>query len=61
MLDIALVFSFRLGGLVDFVEADGGFKHEQDVEALFANLADDAGDLIGLAHRFVDSLRPASG
>jgi hypothetical protein len=43
-----------LGFFIDFVEADRSFEHEQDVETLFAYLTDDAGNLIGLAHRFVD-------
>jgi hypothetical protein len=51
---VGVGFRIGFGGLVDFIEADGGFEHEEDVEALLANLADDAGDLIGLADRFVD-------
>ena len=48
-------FGFGVFGVVfGFVEADGGFKHEEDVEALLANLADYAGDGVGLGYGLVD-------
>lgn len=44
------------GLLLHFIEPDGGFQHQQDVEALFANVLDHLGDLLGLGNRFVDGL-----
>jgi hypothetical protein len=35
----------RGGFFFEFVEADGRFEHQHYVEALFANLADDSGDV----------------
>ena len=49
-----LVAFFGFGVVFGFVEADGGFKHEEDVEALLANLADYAGDGVGLGYGLVD-------
>jgi hypothetical protein len=40
----------------DFVQADGRFKHEEHVEALLANLANDAGDLVGFTDGLVNRL-----
>jgi hypothetical protein len=45
---------FGLG--FNFIQADGGFKHEEDVEALLANVFDDAGDLLRLGDRLVNCL-----
>ena len=50
VIGVDCVFGF----LFDLVEADGGFQHEEDVEALLADFADDAGDLVGLADGLVD-------
>jgi len=44
------------GLLLDLVEADGGFQHEEDFETLAANIGDDAGNLLGLGDAFVDRL-----
>jgi hypothetical protein len=40
--------------VVDFVEAYGGFEHEHDVEALLADLAHNGGNLVRIAHGFMD-------
>ena len=41
---------------VDFIEADGGLEHQQDVEAVFADVLHHSGDLLAFNDRFVDSL-----
>lgn len=45
---------FERGGIVYLVEADGGFEHEEDVEALLADVFDDSGDVLGLGDGLVD-------
>jgi hypothetical protein len=40
----------------DVVEADGGFEHQQHVEAVLADVLDHAGDLLTLDDRLVDGL-----
>lgn len=42
------------GLLRDFVEADGGLKHEEDIEAVLADVLDDAGDLFAFNDGLVD-------
>src|ERR1039457_5729908 len=37
-----------------FVEADGGLKHEQYIEAVLADILHDTGDLFSLDHRLMD-------
>ena len=44
-----------LGFRLNFIEADGGFKHKKDVEALLPDILDDAGDVLGLGDGLVDS------
>ena len=52
------VFVGGLGGLfgfcLDLVEADGGLKHEEDIKTLFADVFDDACDVLRLRDRLVD-------
>ena len=36
------------------LEADGGFEHQHDVEALFTDVLDDAGDVLGLGDGLVN-------
>jgi hypothetical protein len=50
---LAVVFAV-FSVVFDLVEADGGFEHEQDVEALFADFADDTGDLVRVGDGLVD-------
>ena len=38
------------------VEADGGFQHQQHVEAVLADVLDHAGDLLALNDRLMDGL-----
>ena len=39
---------------LDLVEADGGLKHEEDIKALFADVFDDARDVLRLRDGLVD-------
>jgi len=48
--DLSVVF----GG--EIVECDGGFEHEQDIEAVLADVLHDTGDLLVLDDRLVDGL-----
>ena len=47
-------FGGVFGLFFDFVEADGGFEHEQDVEALLADVLDDACDVFRFGDGLVD-------
>jgi len=51
---LVAVFGVSFGLVFDFVEADGGFEHEEDVEALLADFADYAGDGVGLRDGLVN-------
>lgn len=54
------VFRGGFGGVggfgLDLVKADGGFEHEEDVEALLADVSDDPGDVFRLGDGLVDGL-----
>ncbi len=55
---------FALDGLAVFlpifcgnlIQTDGGFQHQQHVESLFADVLDDAGNLLALNDRLVNRL-----
>ena len=43
-----------LGFCLYLVEADGGFKHEEDIKTLFTDVFDDASDVLRLRDGLVD-------
>ncbi len=43
-------------GLVDFIQADGCFKHQENVKAMCANIFDDSCDIFRFGDRLVDCL-----
>jgi hypothetical protein len=47
-------FNGRFGFCLDLVEADGGFKHEEDIKTLFADVFDDACNVLRLRDGLVD-------
>ncbi len=47
-------FAGLFGFCLDLVEADGGLKHEEDIKALFADVFDDACDVLRLRDGLVD-------
>lgn len=49
-------FVWVIGVWFDFVEADGGFEHEEHIEALLADVSDNPGDVLRLGDRLVNGL-----
>ncbi len=47
---------FRLGIRFDLIQSNGGFKHQQDIEALLTNLTHHASNLFTFADGFVNRL-----
>ena len=52
----SVTFCGFLGFCLDLVQADGGLKHEEDVETLFADVFDNACDVLRLGDGLVDRL-----
>jgi len=46
--------SFGTLSLFDFIEADGGFQHKEDVEAVLTDVLDNPGDLFAFDNGLVD-------